>query len=174
MRSEAPQIVARTVGATPARPLHPLSSMTPRIVPTFLGTLALALAATPALGQANGELRFRISNIDESRGGTIRCALYRDSETWLKRAESYRDATAPVSGSSATCVFEDVPAGSYGIAALHDADDDHEMDRSLVGVPEEGYAISRNEIERMSEPDYDEARIQFDGTRKTTRARMEY
>jgi uncharacterized protein (DUF2141 family) len=137
-------------------------------------TIALVAVAAPAGGQSSGELRFEISNIDASRGGTVRCALYRNADTWLERANAYKKATAPVSGSSATCVFEDVPAGTYGIAGLHDADDDREMDQSLVGIPEEGYAISRNEIERMTEPDFDEARIEFDGTRKTTRARMEY
>lgn len=141
-----------------------------------LAFAAFALVTVPMLadGQSSGELRFQITNIDESRGGTIRCALYRTEDTWLERSNSYKQTTAAVNGDTATCVFEDVPAGTYGIAGLHDADDDREMDQSLVGIPEEGYAISRNEIERMSEPDFDEARIEFDGTSKTARARMEY
>ncbi|NIR60732.1 MAG: DUF2141 domain-containing protein, partial [Gammaproteobacteria bacterium] len=101
------------------------------------GALALASVAVPAMGQSRGVLRFVISNVDASRGGTIRCALYRNSETWLNRARSFKKTTAPVNGSSATCVFRNVPAGTYAIAALHDADDDREMDRSLVGLPEE-------------------------------------
>jgi len=141
---------------------------------SVLAAIALCAVALPADGQSSGELRFRISNIDADRGGQIRCALYQNEDTWLNRSQSFKQATAPVSGSSATCVFENVPAGTYGIAALHDADGDREMDQSLIGIPEEGYAISRNEIERMSEPDFDEARIRFDGTEKTARARMEY
>lgn len=137
-------------------------------------TFALLALTAVASGQSSGELRFQISNIDASRGGHVRCGLYRSSDSWLDRANAYKNASAAVSGSSATCVFENVPAGSYGIAALHDADDDREMDQSLVGIPEEGYAISNDAIERMSEPDFDEARIRFDGTQKTTRAHMEY
>ena len=48
------------------------------------------------------------------------------------------------------------------------------MDRSLLGIPREGYAISRNEIDRMSRPDFDEAAIQFEGGQMVTRARMNY
>ena len=146
--------------------------MITRLVPVL--ALALGTLSTPAHGQRTGELRFVLTNIDAERGGHIRCAIYESESTWLNRSQSMQQATAPVNGGSATCVFRNVPAGSYALAALHDADDDREMDRNMVGIPEEGYAISNNEIERMSEPDFDEARIRFDGNDSTTRARMSY
>ena len=139
-----------------------------------LSAIALCTLAAPAGGQSSGELRFVLTGIDADRGGHIRCALYRNVDTWLNRSESFKKANAPANGSRATCVFRNVPAGTYAIAALHDADDDREMDQSLVGIPEEGYAISNDEVERVGAPDFDEARIQFDGTRKTTRAPMHY
>ncbi len=136
--------------------------------------LALAALATPADGQRTGELRFVLTGVDASRGGHIRCALYDSEATWLNRQQAMRKDSADASGSRATCVFRNVPPGTYAIAALHDADDDREMDQSLVGIPEEGYAISNDAVERISEPDFGDASLRFDGQRATTRAPMHY
>lgn len=125
-------------------------------------------------GEEAGEIRFVLLGVDAEQGGVVRCALYRNEGSWLDQSRRYKRSSARVRGRQAACVFRGVPAGTYGIAALHDADGDSEMDRSLVGIPQEGYAISRNEHDRLSRPDFDEAAIQFDGGRLVTRARMKY
>ncbi len=120
------------------------------------------------------EIRFVLTGLNASAGGTVRCALYRDEETWLDTSRRFMQAAANVRRSSAACVFRDVPPGTYAIAALHDENGDREMERSLLGIPREGYAISRNERNRMSRPDFDEAAIQFEGGQMVTRALMNY
>jgi len=139
-----------------------------------LFALALCTLASPADGQRTGELRFVLTGIDASQGGHVRCALYDSESTWLNRSRSMQQASAPANRSRVACVFRNVPAGTYALAALHDADDDREMDESLVGLPEEGYAISNDAVERLSQPDFNDARVRFDGTDTTTRAPMHY
>ncbi len=85
-----------------------------------------------------------------------------------------RDAAAAARRGQVACVFRDVPPGTYAMAALHDADNDHEMDKSLIGLPQEGYAISRDEHNALSRPDFDDASVQHDGGRLVTRSRMRY
>ena len=120
------------------------------------------------------EIRWVITGIDTSEGGSIRCALYKNERTWLEPARKFRRSSARANRRQAACVFRDLPPGTYAMAALHDADGDREMDKSLIGIPQEGYAISRNEHDRMSAPDFDQAAIQFDGGRLVSHARMKY
>ena len=123
---------------------------------------------------ASGVIRWVLLGVDTSEGGSVRCALYRNDREWLNRARAYRKSSARAANRQVACVFRRLPAGTYAMAALHDADNDREMDKSLIGLPQEGYAISRNEHDRMSRPDFNDAKVQFDGTEARYTARMRY
>lgn len=138
--------------------------------------LGLGFLATPdsADGQQAGEIRFVLTGVDADEGGTIRCALYNDEDSWLDKSRRYRRASARVRGGQATCVFRNVTPGTYAAAALHDANGDRRMEKGALGLPQEGYAISRDEHDAMSAPDFDDAAIEFEGGRIVTRASMRY
>lgn len=136
--------------------------------------LGLCAFATSADSQRTGELRFVVTGVDANEGGHIRCALYSSEATWLDRGRAMRKAAARAGSARAACVFRNLPPGTYAIAALHDADDDREMDQNLVGIPEEGYAISNDAVQRIRPPDFTEASLRFDGERATTSAPMHY
>ena len=142
------------------------------------GLLATTFAATPrtADGQETevNEIRWVLTGIDASQGGHVRCALYRDEASWLNTSRRFKRAAAAARRGQVACVFRDLPPGTYAMAALHDANDDHEMEKSVVGLPQEGYAISRDEHDRMSRPDFEDAAVQFDGGRLVSHARMRY
>jgi uncharacterized protein (DUF2141 family) len=144
-----------------------------------LGLLVSALLpareAEGARGQdSGGELHWILLAVDTERGGSVRCALYRNEHDWLNRARAFRKSSARASNRQVRCVFRRLPAGTYAMAALHDADGDREMDKTLIGLPEEGFAISNDERDRMSAPDFDDAAVQFDGSRARYTSRMYY
>ena len=122
----------------------------------------------------NEEIRFVVTGVDVAEGGTVRCALYRDEATWLEPARKYRRAAASVSRPQAACVFRNVPPGTYAIAALHDENGDQQMDRSALGLPKEGYALSRNARPRMRKPRFSDAAVSYEGGKLQLNARMRY
>ena len=132
------------------------------------------LASEASAQSEGGEIRWVLLGVKPDEGGRVRCALYNSKGRWLNRARAYRKSSARASRRQVACIFRRVPAGTYAMAALHDADGDREMDTSLIGLPREGYAISRNEHDRMSRPDFDDAKVQFDGTQARYTARMRY
>lgn len=148
--------------------------------------LLVSLLASPILlppGQSAAQqegaheesvLRFRITGVEAERGGAVVCGLYANDRTWLNRSEALQSARVAVRRNVAVCVFRDVPPGQYAIAALHDENGDREMETSLFGIPQEGYAISRNEYDRMSAPDFDEAAFNYRGGRETFSCRINY
>lgn len=126
--------------------------------------------ATPA--RSPDVLTFSVHDLRNDRGA-LRCGLYADADNWLE-GDPEAGAKAPIHDGEATCVFRDLRPGVYAIAALHDEDDDGEMDKNLIGIPEEGHSTSNNAQEGELKPDWDDARFDYAGGALHLRARMEY
>jgi uncharacterized protein (DUF2141 family) len=92
--------------------------------------------------------------------GVVRCGLFKQGG-WLK--DAFRAAIVKVSGKKAKCVFKEVPAGTYGISAFHDENDDGKLDTNLVGYPIEEYCASNNARNLMSAPSFSDAKFSYRG-----------
>ncbi|MCB9538518.1 MAG: DUF2141 domain-containing protein [Myxococcales bacterium] len=141
-------------------------------------TLAPAGAPSPAKqapdkqAQPPDVLTYTVHDLRNDRG-SLRCGLYAEADNWLE-GDPAGNARALIRHGEATCVFRDVPPGIYAIAALHDEDDDGEMDTNLLGIPEEGHSASKNAQEGELKPDWDDARFEYRGGELHLKARMEY
>jgi len=138
--------------------------------------VGLLLAVSPPVDGApkkRADLRFRV-HVEKERRGRVHCGLYAAKSKWLSE-HTYRDATARVSGPWATCIFEGVPTGHvYALTAFHDEDGDGEMDFNFIGIPEEGYAASRDaHRKRLGAPRWKDARFKHLGP-TTQRAHISY
>ncbi|MEM9067970.1 MAG: DUF2141 domain-containing protein [Myxococcota bacterium] len=142
------------------------------------GTFVLVFAASlavPALAQSSGSIRVQVTGA-ESADGRIGCALWNQGEGFPRETENARSQQwTTLRGTSATCVFRDVPSGRYAISIMHDADGDGELDTNLFGVPREGWGVSKNlGIRRLRAPRFSEAAFEFDGAVKEVRIRLRY
>jgi uncharacterized protein (DUF2141 family) len=130
-----------------------------------------APAAAPAAPR--GVLRVEVAGL-ESAKGKVRCALFAQAKGWPTEDAAARARTAVSirkadSGWAATCMFEGVPAGDYGVSFFHDEDDDGAFDTNLFGIPSEGYGFSKNARATLSAPPFEAARFSFDGGAQTLR-----
>ena len=57
--------------------------------------------------------------------------------------------------------FENIPAGSYAVAVLHDENKNEKMDFNLVGIPKEAYGFSNNAKGFMAPPKFSDAAIRL-------------
>jgi len=88
-----------------------------------------------------------------SEKGKVKVALHASADTFpTKRDKVYAGLTVPVNGHRATAIFPELPPGDYAVAAFHDEDNDGRLDRSVIGIPSEGTAASRNPKPRMGPP----------------------
>jgi len=55
--------------------------------------------------------------------------------------------------------LNDVPAGWFVIAILHDADSNKEMKTNFLGIPKEAYGFSQNPKARFGPPSWDDAAV---------------
>lgn len=139
---------------------------------TALGIVAATAFAPKAHGDDDALIFY--ATIDPNRAGEVLCALYDDEDSFLTRDVVVGTQTSVGDSTVATCRFEDVAPGTYAIAALHDEDGDEEMDKNLIGIPEEGYTTSRNAHLDGLMPDWEDARFTYRGDHNVQQGRMKY
>lgn len=118
---------------------------------------AFALAMTSNAPAAS--LAVRIEGLREAKGHLM-LSVSDSAEAWDGKAEARTRLRRPVSASSETIRFDDLPPGSYAVQVFHDANDNGRMDTNVVGMPVEGYGFSRNPLV-MRKATYDEARFEL-------------
>ncbi|MBD8726224.1 DUF2141 domain-containing protein [Oxalobacteraceae sp. CFBP 13708] len=115
---------------------------------------ALSLSTASSAGAAN--LTVRVEDV-KSGQGSLMIAVYDSARSFLKRpARSSRVAAASV---TVDVVFHDLPAGEYGIALFHDANDNNKMDSNVMGIPIEQYAFSNNAWGNMEPPIFEQVKF---------------
>jgi uncharacterized protein (DUF2141 family) len=130
----------------------------------------LAFAAQSALAEesvATNVIEFETQNRNDA--GVVRCGLFRE-KGWLK--DAFRPAIVKINKTTALCVFKGIPAGSYGISAFHDEDNDGELDTNVVGYPVEEYCASNNARNTFSAPSWKDAMFKYKGGTVRLRAVM--
>ena len=120
-----------------------------------------AAAKTTACGSSPTEVRLKVKvqGVDEPRGN-ITITVYPDeSDRFLaKGGKLARQRVATVVPVTSAC-FVLPSAGHYAIAVYHDANDDHDFNRTFVGMPNEGFGFSRNPKTSIGLPSLSEVRF---------------
>lgn len=107
---------------------------------------------------ATNVIEFETQNRNDE--GVVRCGLFKEAG-WLK--DAFRPAIVKINKTTALCVFKEVPAGTYGVSAFHDEDNDGELDTNVVGYPVEEYCASNNARNMFSAPSWKDAKFKFKG-----------
>lgn len=103
--------------------------------------------------------------------GPVRCALYTSEKAWLSSRYAYKDTAWPV-GRRATCIFEDVPPGTYAGSGYHDENDNSAFDRNLFGLPSEDFTFTSGAQAGLGPPSFEDASFRYEGGVLRTSGRM--
>lgn len=92
--------------------------------------------------------------------GNITFTLYGDRpEAFLAHKGSIALTRVELSSTSASTCFVVSRAGVYAVAVYHDENGNHHFDRSLIGLPIEGYGFSNNASIFMAPPSFNAVRF---------------
>lgn len=114
-----------------------------------LGRLRLACcslligSAMTCLPARAAEIAVLVSDIHPGTG-SIRVALYKDSDSFRHEARALQVLSTPASAASVVVRFKDVPLGTYALLAYHDANDNQKLDLLLGMFPQEGWGLSND------------------------------
>ena len=119
--------------------------------PTLIhGVLALVMSCQAA---SAAEVTVTVDRI-HSAAGKIYVTLWGDNENWLEEDKSLQNVGVEAEAGKVTVTLHGVTPGRYAITTFHDENDNGEMDFSLLGLPEEGYAFSRDVRPFLSAPSF--------------------
>lgn len=118
----------------------------------------------PLFAQSSGhgcELRIRVDGFRNTKGnlGTV---IFASPAGWPEDlSKSFRHGPAPIDPATrtATALWSDLPAGNYAIAAIHDENSNHKLDRNFLGIPKEGFGFANNPHVSLSAPGFTQAEI---------------
>ena len=122
--------------------------------------LIAALLPGVAAAQTLYPLEVVVHNVKKAVG-TIRVAVC-TKQTFLKDCAPY-EANAPASVPTTTVVVRGLPAGEYAAQVFHDENDNHEVDRSVLGIPREGIGFSNDAPIKLSAPKFRDAAFLVEG-----------
>ena len=129
-----------------------------------------------ALAQgSSGQVEVTVSKF-RNQQGTLVCQIFDQPSAFPSNHSGARASVfLPITGSSGTCLFKDLPRGIYAIAVLHDENNNNKVDTNFLGVPIEGYGVSNNKTYALSAPKWDESSFALmDGERKTLSINLRY
>ena len=126
-----------------------------------LAVASLSLLLNNAAAQSRDAqapaLRLDVASLRNSQG-TLSCRLFADASTFPD-GEGLRTVRVPITGAQSSCVFDDLPPGTYAVAVVHDENGNGRLDKNVFGIPSEGYGVSNNRTYAVSSPKWDESRF---------------
>jgi uncharacterized protein (DUF2141 family) len=103
-------------------------------------------------------------NGTSNNAGTYRCLIFKGASGFPKdptKALQFDNGT--IAANVGTCVFENLPAGTYAVSTFHDKNNNSKLDTGLFGAPTEKYGFSNNASKPFAPPDFAEAAFTLKG-----------
>ena len=133
----------------------------------------LALSAASASAQSANKVGVMVSGL-RSDAGVVRCGLYANSAGFPQAGREARGTVARISGNRATCVFNNMPPGTYAVAAFHAEQNEMRMQYGAFGKPKQGYGFSGNPSSSFGAPTFSAASFDYRGGPQALQVRLQY
>ncbi len=124
--------------------------------------LAASLAGLAAEAQQGNTISVPVSGL-RNNNGNVRCGLFNSAATFPKDGQQFMGVVAPIANQQATCVFNNVPPGTYAVSLFHAEKGESQLRTGFFGQPEEGYGFSRNATGTMGPPSFNAAAYSYAG-----------
>lgn len=135
---------------------------TPPMRPPVYCFLSLLMAIlSPGLKSQTCELHIHVDGF-RNTSGNLGTVLFTSPEGWPENlSKSFRHGPAPINKMTrtATAVWPNLPPGNYAVAAIHDENSNHKLDRNFLGIPKEGFGFANNPRVMLRAPDFRNALV---------------
>lgn len=139
-------------------------------------SLALILTAATiggAAAQSGNDISVVVEGLRNDKG-MVRCGLYASAVGFREPGKEWKGVAAPIQGGKATCVFNDVPPGSYAAAVFHAENNETQLETGMFGKPKQGYGFSRDAKGSFGPPGFDAAAYKYPGGSSVWPVHIEY
>ncbi len=110
-----------------------------RTLGLLMGLFLMSILTTAQTKETTYNITITIDNVVNDNG-TVLAGLH-SAETFMK-GQGVQNLQSTIKNGKITLVFKDVKPGEYAILAMHDENNNKQMDRDANGMPTESYGIS--------------------------------
>lgn len=126
----------------------------------------------PGMAPASGNsLEVNVGGLRSARG-MIRFCVTTEARSFPD-CKTGKVFTRSVSAATPHVRFDDLPAGNYAVAVIHDENGNAKLD-TFMGIPREGFGFSRNPVIRFGPPSFQSTRFAVGGDAAVQQVRMKY
>lgn len=112
-------------------------------------------------------LTVKITNFEKIHGN-IEVSVYNNQKDFPKELKEYKTSSTKVNEKTEIVTFSNLPKGEYAIAIFHDENSDGECNRTILGIPKEGYGFSNNIKPKISAPSFNECKFMLNDNKTIT------
>jgi uncharacterized protein (DUF2141 family) len=121
-------------------------------------------------------LRIHVDGLRNSNG-VVGSVIFASADGWPENiSKAFRTGPTPIARGErqATVVWDDLPPGAYGVAAIHDENSNAKLDRNLFGIPKEGFGFANNPHVGLRSPAFRQAVVQVQCPATETTIHLQY
>lgn len=104
------------------------------------------------------DIHIEIQNIKNTTG-KLSIGLYNKSENFPIISKVYKGINLDINSDTLKYTFKKNPLGIYAVSVFHDENSNAQLDKSFLGIPQEGYGFSNNAKATFSAPSFDDAKF---------------
>jgi uncharacterized protein (DUF2141 family) len=136
-----------------------------------LGNLVYSLGVRAAF---NGNLLVEIDGF-RNKEGQVCASIFAKSQGFPnQRDRILQSQCTKIRDTPVTITFENLPAGNYAVAVIHDQNQDLILNTNRLGIPTEGFGFSRNPEVITKPPTFGEAAFLVAGTNTKISIHLKY
>ncbi len=136
-----------------------------------LGNLAWSFSAKAGY---NGKLTVEIDGL-KNKEGEVCASIYNSSQGFPnQRDRVLQKQCVAITDTPLLMTFENLKAGNYAVAVIHDRNSDRTLNRNSLGIPTEGFGFSRNPEIKTSAPKFSEAVFLVAGPNTNIQVQLKY
>ncbi|WP_445637534.1 DUF2141 domain-containing protein [Nostoc sp. DSM 114161] len=136
-----------------------------------LGNLAWSFTAKAGY---NGKLTVEIDGF-KNKQGQVCASIFGSSQGFPnQRDRVLQKQCIKITDTPLLITFENLKAGNYAVAVMHDGNSDGTLNRNSLGMPIEGFGFSRNPEIKTSAPKFSEAVFLVAGPNTNIQVQLKY
>ena len=120
--------------------------------------LFLGLLSGLSVSAATQNVTITVTGIKEAKGNIL-ISVFDSADNFPKPGKEIKKISIPATAEAVTAGIDDLEAGEYAFAVLHDKNANGKCDQNLLGVPREGIGFSTNFKPKTKAPSFNAVKV---------------
>ncbi|MEH2068698.1 MAG: DUF2141 domain-containing protein [Nostoc sp.] len=145
-----------------------------RVSMLLLAVLGNLVWSFTAKADYNGKLTVEIDGL-KNKQGQVCASIFANSQGFPnQRDRVLQGQCIKITDTPLLITFENLKAGNYAVAVIHDRNSDRTLNRNILGIPIEGFGFSRNPEITTSAPKFSQAAFLVAGPNTNIQIQLKY